>query len=83
MSDCHVGVWLKRCGRLPGFTARELSLLTSPMIGTRSMRSEDMVESNFVLWEDFITPEEEKACLEFVEPGLARRRYQGEYVLQI
>jgi hypothetical protein len=40
-----------------------------------------MVESNFFILEEFITPKEEQACLDFVAPALARRRYQGSQAL--
>lgn len=76
VTRCGINMSVKNllCQRLFGSTSTPSS---KPV--TRSMPVENMKESNFVIWENFISVEEEKACLDFVAPALARRRYQGLY----
>ena len=52
----------------------------STLIRSRGVVNSDLKQSDIVVVDDFITLEQEKSLLEFVTPGLARRRYQGKLI---
>lgn len=50
-------------------------------IYTKCINSNDLNELNFILIENFITEEEEKLCIDYVNNKLKIRRYQSKIFL--